>query len=55
VPPDGVLGLVATVSVEFVPGPINDGLNAPDVPAGNPLTLKLTAPLNPFTAPALST
>jgi hypothetical protein len=58
--PAGVLGPVVTVSVEFTAGPvgdglIEDGLNVAAAPAGNPLTLKVTAPLNPFTAATLTT
>ena len=39
---------VATVSVEE-PEPVTDvGTNVPVAPVGNPLTVKLTAELNPF-------
>jgi hypothetical protein len=52
--PAGVLDVVVTVSVVF-PGALTVlGLNVPTAPVGNPLTVKLTVPLNPFTAPALT-
>jgi hypothetical protein len=52
--PAGVLEVVVTVSVE-VPGPVNEvGLHAPVVPAGNPLTLSPTVPVNPFNAPTFT-
>jgi hypothetical protein len=45
---------VVTVSVEL-PVPVTDpGLNVPFAPAGSPLTLKFTAPLNPFNAPTFT-
>ncbi len=46
----GVVAAVVTVSVE-VPDPVTEvGLKVPVAPVGNPLTVKATAPLNPFTA-----
>ena len=51
----GVPDPVVIVSVELAPGVIDDGLNVGVAPAGSPLTLKLTAPLNPFAALRLST
>ena len=48
--PVGIVARVATDSVD-VPAPaIEAGLNVPVAPAGNPVTLSATAPLNPFTA-----
>jgi len=45
---------VVTVSVEL-PVPVTDpALNVPFDPAGSPLTLKFTAPLNPFNAPTFT-
>ena len=52
--PAGVLLLVCTVSVAL-PDPVTVlGLNVPVAPLGNPLTPKLTAPLNPFSAPTFT-
>jgi hypothetical protein len=46
--------VVVIVSVEL-PAPVTDvGLNNPVTPVGSPLTLRLTAPLNPSTAPTLT-
>src|ERR1700693_5412582 len=46
--------VVVTVSVEL-PAPLTDvGLNTPVAPVGNPLTLRFTTPLNPFTAPTVT-
>jgi hypothetical protein len=51
--PTGVLPLVVTVSVD-VPVPVTVAGEKPAVaPAGNPLTLSATAPVNPFNAPML--
>ena len=48
--PAAVVELVETESVEF-PEPVTDvGLTLPLAPLGNPLTLKFTAPVKPFTA-----
>ena len=48
--PKGVDALVVTVSVED-PEPVTDGgLNATVVPAGLPVTLRDTLPVNPFSA-----
>src|SRR5579872_4238988 len=52
--PATVLDVVLTVSVE-APEPVTDvGLKPAVVPAGNPLTLSPTEPLNPFKAPTLT-
>jgi hypothetical protein len=52
--PTAVPVVVVTVNVEL-PVPLTDvGLNVPVAPAGNPLTLRFTAPLNPFTAPTFT-
>jgi hypothetical protein len=52
--PAGVLLLVCTVSVAL-PVPVTVlGLNVPVAPLGNPLTPKLTTPLNPFSAPTFT-
>ncbi len=41
------MALVSTVRVD-VPEPLIEvGLKLPDAPEGNPLTLKLTVPVNP--------
>ena len=51
--PTGVLPLVVTVSVD-VPVPVTVAGEKPAVaPAGNPLALSATAPVNPFKAPML--
>lgn len=50
----GVFAAVAIVSVELAPAPTAVGLNVPVAPAGNPLTLKFTFTLKPFTAPTLT-
>jgi hypothetical protein len=48
--PAGVAVLVVIVSVEL-PDPVTEGrLNVEPAPAGEPLTLKATALLKPFTA-----
>ena len=48
--PAGVVPAVVTLSVE-VPEPVTVvGLNVPVAPEGNPVTLRETAPLKPFTA-----
>jgi len=52
--PTGVLAVVVTVSMAFPGVLIELGLNDPAAPAGNPLTVKFTVPLNPFTLPALT-
>jgi hypothetical protein len=52
--PVGVVVAVVIVSVEVVPGAIEPGLNDAVAPVGNPLALKLTEPLNAFSAAALS-
>jgi hypothetical protein len=52
--PAAVLAVVVAVSVEL-PVPLTDaGLNAAVVPVGKPLTLRFTAPLNPFSTPTLT-
>jgi hypothetical protein len=52
--PTGVVEVVVTVSVD-VPEPVTDvGLNPAVAPAGNPLRLSPTAPLNPFNAPTFT-
>ena len=46
--PEGVC-LVVEIVVTVVPLPVTEvGLNVAVVPAGKPLTLKVTTPLNPF-------
>jgi hypothetical protein len=51
--PTGVLPVVVTVNVEL-PVPVTVAGEKPAVaPAGNPLTLSATAPVNPFNAPML--
>ena len=53
--PTGVVPEVVTVSVELPEPPeIDVGLNVPVVPEGKPLTVKATAPVNPFTAVAVA-
>jgi hypothetical protein len=52
--PTGVLAVVVTVSVVLPGVLIEFALNVPAAPAGNPLTLKFTVPLNPFTLPSLT-
>ena len=48
--PVGVVVAGFTPNVEF-PDPVTvAGVNRNCVPAGNPLTLKVTVPVNPFTA-----
>jgi hypothetical protein len=44
--PPGVLAVVATVNTEDPV--VGFGANVPLAPVGNPLTLKLTAPVNPL-------
>ena len=52
--PTGVVLLVCTVKVAL-PEPVTEaGLNVPVAPLGNPLTLKLTAPVKPFSAPTFT-
>ena len=53
-PPTGVLDAVATERIELAPGPIADGLKEAVVPAGNPLTLSPTFPVNEPTAPTFT-
>src|SRR5262249_62127770 len=51
--PAGVLPTVVTVNVDF-PAPVTvPGENLAVAPAGNPLALSVTAPVNPFNAPML--
>jgi hypothetical protein len=51
--PTGVLPLVVTVNVEF-PAPVTvPGEKFAVAPAGSPLALKTTAPVNPFNTPML--
>ena len=46
--PVGVVDSVETLTVEL-PEPLSDGgLNVTAAPAGNPVALKATVPLNPF-------
>jgi hypothetical protein len=48
--PVAALDVVVTLSVE-APAPVTEvGLNVPDAPAPKPEALRLTVPLNPFTA-----
>ncbi len=52
--PVGVLLVVVTVSVED-PDPLTDvGENDAVAPLGRPLALRLTVPVNPFSAPTLT-
>jgi hypothetical protein len=52
--PIGVLVVVVTFIVAL-PEPVTEaGLNDADAPVGRPLTLRLTLPLKPFTAPMLT-
>ena len=52
--PAVVVDLVATLKVE-APEPVTDaGLNVPVTPVGIPVTLRLTAELNPFVAPRVA-
>ena len=52
--PAGVLAAVVTFSVA-VPEPVTDGgVNEAVAFAGRPLTARLTAPANPFTAPTVT-
>jgi hypothetical protein len=52
--PTGVLPVVVTVNVEL-PDPVTVAGEKPAVaPAGNPLALSVTTPVNPFTAPTLA-
>jgi hypothetical protein len=51
--PVGVLPVVVTVNVEF-PDPVTvPGEKLAVAPAGNPVALSVTAPVNPFNAPML--
>jgi hypothetical protein len=52
--PVGVLAVVVMVRVELPPGVIDAGLNVGVAPAGRPVALKLTTPVNPFKAAALT-
>jgi hypothetical protein len=52
--PAGVFGAVLTERAEFNPGVIVAGLREAVAPAGSPLTLRFTNPLNPFMAPMLT-
>src|SRR5579875_538145 len=52
--PAAVLLPVATVSVALPPALTDAGLNVPVAPAGSPLTLSPTVPVNPFTAPVFT-
>jgi hypothetical protein len=50
-----VVVLVAVTVAVALPDPVTDaGLNETDVPAGNPLALRVTDPLNPFSAPMVT-
>jgi len=52
--PTGVVPVVVTLS-DALPGRVMElGLKDNDVPAGNPVAAKFTAPANPFTAPPLT-
>ena len=52
--PPGVAEVVVTVKVE-VPAPvIVAGLKLAVAPTGNPVTVGVTVPLNPFTAPTVT-
>ena len=52
--PAVVVDLVATLKVE-VPEPVTEvGLKVPVAPVGIPVTLRLTAELNPFVAPMVA-
>jgi hypothetical protein len=52
--PVGVLLLVCTVSVEL-PEPVTDGgVNVAVAPVGNPVMLRFTEPLKPFSAPTFT-
>ena len=48
--PAGVVAELETVSVDDPEVAIDAGLNAAVTPAGNPVTLSATVPVNPFTA-----
>jgi hypothetical protein len=52
--PVGVVAAVVTVRVELAPPAIDVGLNEAVAPVGRPLTLRLTEPLNPFSAPTFT-
>jgi hypothetical protein len=52
--PVGVVVAVVMVRVELAPGAMEAGLKAGLAPVGRPVALKLTAPVNPFKAPALT-
>ena len=52
--PTGVLAVVLIVRVELAPVATEEGLNEAVAPAGSPLALRLTEPLKPFRAPALT-
>src|SRR4051812_25099220 len=51
--PACTLVVVLTVKVEEPDPLIEVGLKLPVAPAGNPLTLRLTLPVNPFNAPTV--
>jgi len=52
--PVGVVLTVVTVIVDG-PEPVTElGLKLAPAPVGSPLALKLTAPVNPFTAPTVT-
>jgi hypothetical protein len=52
--PAGVLLAVVTASVEL-PEPVTEvGVKLPLAPLGNPLALRLTVPVNPFSAPTVT-
>jgi hypothetical protein len=52
--PAGVFGPALIKRVEFAPGATAAGLREAVAPAGNPLTLRFTEPLNPLSAPTLT-
>jgi len=52
--PTGVLAVVVIVRVELAPAVTDVGLNEEVAPAGSPLTPRLTEPLKPFRAAALT-
>jgi hypothetical protein len=52
--PAGVL-LAVEIASDEVPEPVTDvGVKLPVAPVGNPLTLKLTIPVNPLIAPIVT-
>ena len=52
--PTGVEPLVVTLKIAEPELVILPGLKVPVAPAGNPLTLKATLPVNPFNAPMVA-